>query len=317
MSSIDLLPSHPENKTGWPWTEASDPLPPHMPGGAPWPKISIVTPSYNQAKYLEETIRSVLLQGYPNLEYIIIDGGSTDGSIEIIKKYEPWINYWISEKDRGQSHAINKGFDQSTGEIMAWINSDDYYAKNAFAAVAMNLTTQKILWVTGKSYTVRFDGTSLQRDVEPNHDIRQWYIAPIYSQPSIFWKRKIWISSGGINESLHYSFDYDLWLKFVKTQPFAYWINEYLAYFRHQPESKTLLKQEEFIIEDLQIHKKYKYPNSNVFDCIYIWKKRRDRRLSYYLKLGKNKNNILKQMLIIFSTAPWCIFNKNYINFIK
>src|SRR5580658_2018681 len=99
-------------------------------------KISIITPSYNQGQFLEETMLSVFNQGYPNLEYIVIDGGSTDNSVEIIKKYENRLTYWESQKDRGQTHAINKGFEKSTGEIIAWLNSDDVYCENALFIIA-------------------------------------------------------------------------------------------------------------------------------------------------------------------------------------
>ena len=99
------------------------------------PKISTVTPSFNQGKFLEKTILSVLEQGYPNLEYIIIDGGSSDESVDIIKKYADRLNYWVSEADRGQSHAINKGFERATGEIFGWLNSDDWYHPGALQAV--------------------------------------------------------------------------------------------------------------------------------------------------------------------------------------
>ncbi len=112
-------------RTGWPWTEGAPSTPATMPDGAPWPRMSMTTPSFNQAKYLEETIRSVLLQGYPNLEYFIFDGGSTDGSLDIIRKYESWVTYCESGRDRGQGDAINKGFARSTGDYVAWINSDD------------------------------------------------------------------------------------------------------------------------------------------------------------------------------------------------
>src|SRR5262245_43472888 len=121
------LPPPPSAKTGWPWTEESRRLSNRTTEDRAWPRISVVTPSFNQGKFIEETIRSILLQGYPNLEYIVIDGGSTDNSLEVIKRYSPWLSYWVSEKDRWQSHAINKGMSHATGDIVAWLNSDDLY----------------------------------------------------------------------------------------------------------------------------------------------------------------------------------------------
>src|SRR5215831_6523303 len=114
------LPPAPAGKSGWPWTEETSALADQNEDGINWPRISIVTPSYNQGQFLEETIRSVLLQNYSNLEYIVIDGGSSDNSAEIIRKYEPWLTHWVSEKDDGQSHAINKGFQRVTGDLVAW-----------------------------------------------------------------------------------------------------------------------------------------------------------------------------------------------------
>ena len=118
-------------------------IPPLTPDKKPWPKISIVTVSFNMADYIEDTILSVIGQEYPNLEYIIIDGGSTDGTVEIIKKYEPWIHYWISEPDKGMYDAIQKGFKVSTGDIMAYINSDDKYHYNAFFSAATIFTSNE------------------------------------------------------------------------------------------------------------------------------------------------------------------------------
>src|SRR5882762_8349036 len=120
----------------WLWREDRIQLDSTMQNGLAWPKISIVTPSYNQGQYIEETIRSIIMQGYPNLELIIIDGGSKDNTVDIIRQYEKDIAYWVSEKDNGQTHAINKGFEKATGEILAYLNSDDIYMPYTFRLIA-------------------------------------------------------------------------------------------------------------------------------------------------------------------------------------
>lgn len=148
--NLKNLPIPSASKVGWPWTEQGEPLPEKMPDGSEWPCISIVTPSYNQGQFLEETIRSVLLQGYPKLEYIIIDGGSTDNSVEIIKKYEQWITYWVSEKDKGQSDAINRGINRSTGIWFNWLNSDDILMPNSLYTLAeIAFLDPAAKWISG------------------------------------------------------------------------------------------------------------------------------------------------------------------------
>ena len=129
------LPPPPAGKTGWPWTVETPQLPAMRPDGTPWPRISIVTPSYNQGRFIEETIRSVLLQGYPDLEYIVIDGGSTDGAVDIIRRYAPWLTHWTSQPDDGQASAINTGMSRATGSLLNWINSDDFLMPHALEAL--------------------------------------------------------------------------------------------------------------------------------------------------------------------------------------
>ncbi len=129
------LPPPPLNKTGWPWTEESPQLFNTMPSGSPWPRISIVTGTYNRVNFVEETIRAVLLQGYPDLEYIIIDGESTDGTIDVVQKYRQWIAYFISEKDKGEYEAISKGFKKCTGDIITFNSSDDRYFPGTFGRI--------------------------------------------------------------------------------------------------------------------------------------------------------------------------------------
>jgi len=190
-----------------------------MPDGSPWPRISVVTPSYNQAKFIEMTIRSVLLQGYPDLEYIVIDGGSTDGSVEIIRKYEKWLAYWVSEPDRGQSHAINKGFEKATGEIYTWLNSDDYLLKDALGhvAVAYRRSPDAGAWCggcvrvepNGKKVWVRWPK---RLDAEGVADWNQ----NSFGQPACFFSKEAWERCGPLDEELHYGMDLDLWLKMAK-----------------------------------------------------------------------------------------------------
>ena len=130
------LPKPPANKTGWPWTEESERVPDSMPDGKPWPKVSVVTPHLNQRPFIEETIRSILLQGYPDIEHIVIDGGSTDGSLELIEQYSPWVKC-VVQKGEGQSAAVNRGFTLAAGDLIGWQNSDDFYGPNCFRQAAL------------------------------------------------------------------------------------------------------------------------------------------------------------------------------------
>lgn len=215
--TLNELPPTPPGKIGWPWTEESKPLPEKMLDGQNWPKISIVTPSYNQGRFIEGTIRSVLLQGYPNLEYIIIDGVSTDNSVEIIKKYSQWITYWISEPDRGQSHAINKGFERACGEIFGWLNSDDFLLPGALSNVvtAYRENPSAVGWA-GICYCID-PSSQILKTVTPKglerDSLADWSYGGFFYQPSCFFSAWAWKELNGLDESLHYAMDLDLWLR--------------------------------------------------------------------------------------------------------
>ncbi|MEO3404312.1 glycosyltransferase family 2 protein [Mucilaginibacter sp. CAU 1740] len=207
---LNSLPSPPSGKTGWPWDRQTDPA--VYSKKTNWPKLTIVTPSYNQAGFLEQTIRAVLLQNYPNLEYIVMDGGSNDGSLQIIEKYAPWISYHQHEKDRGQSHAINMGFSLSSGDYHAWINSDDYYLEGVFQQVITSFIKTKVDFIYG--YGIDRNVLTGQDKLNRILPFIDYFIKiPGLVQPSTFWSAKI---HEPIWEELHCALDYELWLRLVK-----------------------------------------------------------------------------------------------------
>jgi len=206
-----------------------------------WPKISIITPSLNQAEYLERTIRSVLDQNYPNLEYIIIDGESTDGSIKIIKKYADYLKYWVSEKDKNHSEALNKGFAAATGEISAWLNSDDTYLPGALHTVAHKFQRDpKADIVFGN--TLFIDETDqVIGDLKHTKFNLKSYIYKAFGvhQPATFWKTAVFRELGGINEQIFFCMDTDLFFRMARERKRFVFVNQYLACFRRTEQQKT------------------------------------------------------------------------------
>lgn len=306
------FPDPPKHKSGWPWTEQTQPLPSSMPDGSPWPKFSIVTPSFNQAQYLEETIRSVLSQGYPNLEYIIIDGGSSDGSAEIIKKYEPWLTYWVSEPDQGQSDAINKGFEQSTGEIMAWINSDDYYLPGVFCKVAKAFSQNQTEWIAGICNFLHLNGQLIEKADKPFITYEEWLTHDLYAQPSVFWKRTLWVKTNRIDTKLQYSFDYELWLQFAQFQIEAFWIDQPLSVFRMHPESKTITSSVRFLKEDNYIRIHYLHLEESFLRKLRILYRWQVRKANLYLSKNNCKLPVYKKILLALINAPWFLFYRKF-----
>lgn len=307
----------PVTKMGWPWNVASEQFPSARADGSPWPKISIITPSFNQAQYLEETIRSVLLQGYPNLEYIIVDGGSTDGSVDIIRRYAPWLAWWVSEPDAGQSQAINKGFAKSSGEIMAWINSDDSYAVQAFQSVVQSFNDRGTLWVAGLVDQVEANGTILRPGRRFEEKIENWYVGSPYLQPGIFWRHELWQKAGGLDEGLQYCFDYDLLLRFVQQQPFALWVDHKLANFRIHPRSKTSTDQLKFMKERHRVYRRYPPEKLGFNSRFNIWKLRRERQARIYMKMDNNAFPLLKKLFFILLAAPWFYTRISFLFWVK
>jgi glycosyltransferase involved in cell wall biosynthesis len=164
--TIGELPPPPAGKTGWPWTEGRPQVADTMPDGRPWPRISIVTPSFNQGRFIEATIRSVLLQGYPDLEYVVMDGGSTDGTVETIKRYEPYLSYWVSRPDRGQTDAICQGLEKVSGAWFNWLNADDILLPGALTTLAdVARTAGDAEWITGGRLLMSEAGAFVDVDV--------------------------------------------------------------------------------------------------------------------------------------------------------
>ena len=259
------LPLPPPGKTGWPWMEQTQPLPERRPDGSDWPRLSIVTPNYNQGQFIEETIRSVLLQGYPNLEYIIIDGGSTDNSAEIIKNYEQYLAYWISEPDQGQSHGINKGFERCTGNYIAWMNSSDCYMPGALQSIFGNSKTDGCDFIYG---VITYAGKSLNekqiicttglKSFDLKYLLRFFYsIKYIIPSQSVFVSKNLVKKVGLLDEHLHFCMDLDWYVRIANLKPSTYKNQLPICFYRLHDDAKTASNDENFKKEPLTIAHRY------------------------------------------------------------
>jgi glycosyltransferase involved in cell wall biosynthesis len=229
----------------------------------PLPRITVITPSYNQAQYIEQTIRSVLDQNYPDLEYWVIDGGSTDGTLDILRKYGSRIN-WTSETDRGQTHAINKGIELSTGEVVAYLNSDDVYEAGALTTAGQFFARHpQAAWVTGKCRIIDQKGQEVRKAITFYKNM--WLHLASYtlllildyiSQPATFWRREVVERVGPFDEALYYTMDYDYSLR-VGRHYRLHVIDEYLACFRVHAHSKGGSGAREHFQADLETARRY------------------------------------------------------------
>ena len=215
--------------------------------------VSIITPSYNQAKYLEQTITSVLEQSYPSIEYIVVDGKSKDDSIDIIKKYADKLAYWVSEKDKGQADAINKGFSRATGEIIAWLNSDDYYLPGAVqAAVKVFEENPDIVLVYGNMLAVNEHGVTFNTMNYRQLTLKDLLCFNIIGQPAVFMRRSALQQTSGLDATFHFLLDHLLWIQIAKQGKILH-VNQTWAAARYHAEAKNVSKAAEFGREAFRI----------------------------------------------------------------
>ena len=280
----------------------------------PLPRITIVTPSYNQGRFIEATIRSVLLQGYPNLEYIIIDGGSSDNSVEIIQKYEPWLAYWISEEDRGQAHALNKGFARASGDIYAYLNSDDFYEPGALQSCVLGFEGGH-QWVVGRVRCWQEGVGDWPFPELPGKSFTKWFLSCPIPQPGCFWSAELHREMGGFREDLNYIIDYEFWLRFrfiKKIKPFV--IDQPIAVYRLHSQSKTVARTFEFTREGNPVREQYKRRLTGM-QRVWLWVARRHRKARVrgtkavaLMKTGEFKA-ATRQLTAAFVVWPLLVFD--------
>ncbi len=255
MATLADFPPPPAGNHGWPW----DPPPAAPPPVAPVPHISVIVPSFKLGRFIEETIRSIVLQQWPDLEFIIIDGGSSDETVEVIRKYERWITWWVSEADRGQAEAINKGLKRATGDIVAWFNADDFYTDGIFTAVAeawrrnpRGIYAAPVVnfYERGRETLIRPRGLSLESVVQ------YWTGRALWHDPGLFWSRAVVDAVGGPDTSLHYSHDFDYLARALQHASVEY-VDHIAAGFRMHPGSKTISSAEQMMAETAAVSRRY------------------------------------------------------------
>lgn len=232
------------------------------------PSVSIVTPSYNQVQFLETTICSVLEQDYPNIEYIVVDGGSTDGSVKIIERYKDKLAWWVSEPDRGQTDAINKGFARASGDIFAWLNSDDVYEPEAISgAVSFLQKHPEVGLVYGDANFIDAKGRVIGKFNAKQTSLKRLERGGVYiPQQSAFWRAEFWRQVGPLDPSFYFAMDYDLWVRLARVTKISY-TSQSWANFRLHGEAKTIAADERCWPEMLRVHHRY---GGGYFSWIYI-----------------------------------------------
>ncbi|HWI19565.1 MAG TPA: glycosyltransferase [Vicinamibacterales bacterium] len=256
---LDALPPPPAGRSGWPWTEQTAALPPATRDGNPWPRISMVVASLNHSAFIEEMLRSALLQGYPDLELIVIDGGSGAATLDVIKKYSPWLTYWVSEPDRGQSHAINKGMARVTGTIFNHFDTDDYLLPGALKTVAEWHAQHPDKIIAGDVVrTVEGDTRrELHRPIPHSlHAYAQWWDTEHHGGPGMFFPAAHLPAVGPVDESLHFLMDYEYTLRFLRVTSVVV-PGAALAVIRHHDACKSVKDGDEFVWECVRIVRPY------------------------------------------------------------
>lgn len=257
--SLKALPAPPEGRRGWPWTIETPQLPETLADGAAWPRISIVVASLNHARYIEEMIRSVLLQGYPDLEFILIDGGSDRATLDVIAKYQQWFTYWVSEPDAGQSNAINKGMAKVTGTLFNHLDTDDYLLPGALGLVAEAHASESGRIVAGDVIRVSEGSRKSEVHFPEAHDLHayvQWWNTEHHGGPGMFFPSRHLPDVGDVDESLHYLMDYDFTLRFLAVTGMST-PRCPVAVIRHHPGCKSMKHGDEFVWECVQIVRPY------------------------------------------------------------
>lgn len=257
--ALNALPAPPAGREGWPWTVDTPAAPPAMPDGAAWPRISIVVASLDHAAYVEEMLRSALLQGYPDLELIVIDGGSGRATLDIIDTYRPWLAHVVSEPDRGQSHALNKGMARATGALINHLDTDDYLLPGCLAAVAHCAAANPGAVIAGD--VIRTTEGHAGREVHrpQSHDLHayaQWWNTEHHGGPGMFFPAAHVTAVGPVNESLHFLMDYDYTLRFLQVTSIVP-LHQELAVIRHHAGCKSVKDGDEFVWECVQIVRPY------------------------------------------------------------
>jgi glycosyltransferase involved in cell wall biosynthesis len=250
------LPAPPAGAKGWPWTEEAPRVGPEV----TCPRVTLVTPSYMQGQFLEETLRSVLLQGYPDLEYFVIDGGSTDQSVEIIRRYEPWLAGWVSEKDDGHPAAVNKGWRRATGEILAYINSDDWYFPGAIAkAAAAFQKNPQVSWLSGEVCNGWESGADDVHHTPHATSLVECLGRKNYGfhQPGMFWRRSLMEKIGYLSEERTYSYCHDFFIRSMLAGHEMLCLPEKIAFFRWHRASQTRANVHGFLEGDWKVFHRY------------------------------------------------------------